>query len=261
LEAKRGDTVSWLINYDVVDATANDVTIRDTLPNGVTLVPGSITWFDPNHPSGEVLPDTALGAGGVDVGNYQAGSGGAIRFRTTVDEDIPTCEALNTAFGRATNISEQSDTAKVTVQNCKPTVPTYSCDLLKAELVGDKTYKFTVNASAAGGATIKSYTYNFGDNSTPLTTDQTSVQHTYQPGSYLAKVTVNVRVDGQDKTADSATCKVPIKVTVTPPVVTPPPSAKQLPNAGPGDVLSIFGATSAGSAVAYQVVARRKLRK
>lgn len=261
LTAKPGDTVSWLLDYkNVGTGTMNNITLRDQMPSNVTLVPGSITWIDSNHPNGEKLQDTALSSGGVDVGNYGVQGGGYIRFRTKINNNPTECVITNVAFARAENVPEQSDTATVNIENCKPKVPTFSCDLLKAEQISGNTFKFTVNASANGGAAIKSYTFNFGDNTTPLTTDQTSVQHTYAPGSYLAKVTVNVRVNGQDKTAESAACMVPVKVSV-PPTTPPTPPTTTLINTGAGDVVGIFAATTVAGAVFYRLFILRRFSR
>lgn len=125
--AKLGDTITWRIDFkntgsDVVNA----VTIRDSLPAGLTLVPGSITWLDSNHPSGETLQDTALTSGGVNVGTYSANSNGVIRFRTTINKDFKECEIRNVAIGRATNVPDISDDAKVVIEDCNKPVPTTS---------------------------------------------------------------------------------------------------------------------------------------
>jgi hypothetical protein len=281
LEAKKGDTVSWLINYDITDGPADDVTIRDTIPAGLKLVPGSITWFDPNRPSGQALPDTALGAGGVNVGNYSAGSGGAIRFRTTVERELDECVIKNVAYGRATNVPEQSDDARVVVEDCEPDVPVVSCDALSSVALGERRFRYTV-AYTAQNATLKTISYDFGDDSDDLVTDKTTVEHTYAAdGTYVTRATLTFTVDGEDQVVsgnncvttvsastpkdncpipgkenlpkDSPECKETPDVPVTP--VTP--VAKTLPDTGAGSVAAIFLAVSAGATVAYNVVLRR----
>ena len=275
LDAKKGDTVSWLINYDVTGTTVNDITVRDPIPKGLTLVPGSITWFDPNHPSGEVLPDTALGAGGVNVGNYQAGSGGAIRFRTTVDsnKDDP-CVIKNVAYGRAFNVSEKNDDAKVTRTDCVAEEPIYSCDLLEVNKIGgDRKYEFKAQYTAKNGATFKSFTYDFGDGTTPLTTNKATVDYAYaKDGSYATKVTVNFTVNGVDKSATSNACKKTINVT-TPENCTVPgkehlpkdspecietTTTTALPNTGPGDVVGLFAAATIAGALVHKFILGRR---
>lgn len=266
ISVKAGDTVSWLLNYkNTGTGVDNDITIRDSLPKGLTLVPGSITWFDVNHPKGEQLQDTALTSGGVNVGNYSAGADGAIRFRTTVDKDVVDkniCQIDNLAFAHATNVPEVKDDASVTVEDCKPPTPptpAYSCDLLKGELISGTNYKFTAKATAINGATIKQYTYNFGDGSQAVLTDQAVVTHNYtKPGSYLATVEVTVMVDGKAQIAKSAACTTPI--TIGTPPVTPPvtPTTPALPNTGAGSMAAVFVAVSAAGMMAYRVFMTRR---
>jgi uncharacterized repeat protein (TIGR01451 family) len=265
ISVKAGDTVSWLLNYkNTGTGVDNDITIRDSLPKGLTLVPGSITWFDVNHPNGEKLQDTALTSGGVDVGNYSAGADGAIRFRTTVDKDVvdkKLCQIDNRAFAHATNVPETTDNAGVTVEGCKPptpTPPTYSCDLLKAQLVSGTNYKFTASATATNGATIKQYTYNFGDGTQAVLTDKNVVEHNYaKPGSYVATVEVTVMVDGKPQVAKSAACMTPITIGTTP----TPPTPTALPNTGAGDIAAIFAATTVAGIAAYQVFVTRRIER
>lgn len=122
LKAKKGDTVSWLISYkNTGSEVINNLTIRDVVPAGLTVVPGSIMWFDAARPDGQQLADTALGSGGVNLGNYGPNGGGYIRFRTTVG-DLKDCVAKNVAYGRGDNVPEDSDTAEVTQEDCKPPV-------------------------------------------------------------------------------------------------------------------------------------------
>lgn len=122
LKAKKGDTVSWLIDYkNTGSEVINNLTIRDAVPAGLTVVPGSITWFDAARPNGQQLADTALGSAGVNLGNYAPNGGGYIRFRTVVG-DLKDCVAKNVAYGRGDSVKEVSDDAVVTQENCKPPV-------------------------------------------------------------------------------------------------------------------------------------------
>lgn len=121
VNAKRGDTVSWRIDYkNVGTAPINNLIIRDTIPAGTTLVPGSVVWSDSNHPNGEKLPDNAISASGVNLGTYSAGSNGVIRFKTKINTDIKVCELRNVAYGKGDNVPEKNDDAKVVIENCNP---------------------------------------------------------------------------------------------------------------------------------------------
>ncbi len=122
--AKLGETVSWRIDYrNTGNARIDEVTVRDNLPAGLSLVPGSISVSDVLRPNGQALGDGSLGSGGVNVGSYTPNSNGVIRFRTTINKDFKECEIKNVAFGRAKDVPEVKDDAKVVIENCKPATP------------------------------------------------------------------------------------------------------------------------------------------
>lgn len=116
--------IQWQITFrNIGNTVARNVTIRDMLPKGVTLVSGSIKWFDINHQNGEALPDNALNAGGINLGNYAPVTtkrSGVIEFETTINSDFKDCELTNVAYARAADVPEKSDDAKVTIENCNP---------------------------------------------------------------------------------------------------------------------------------------------
>lgn len=77
-------------------------------------------------------------------------------------------------------------------------------------------YDFTAKADAKDGASIVSYTFNYGDGSSE--TKQTNAttataSHTYQKaGSYVAKVTANVKVGNETKPATAPLCEYKVKI-------------------------------------------------
>lgn len=103
-------------------------------------------------------------------------------------------------------------TVKVTVEEA----PTYSCDELTKNQISRTNYGFTAKASAAHGATIASYHFDYGDGKLEdKVTNANSVSTTHEfakAGEYTIKVTANVTVDGQTKPVTSDKCVV--KVTV-----------------------------------------------
>lgn len=112
-----------------------------------------------------------------------------------------------------------------TSAKCKTTVtvtpapvvpqPVYACESLTAKGIqqADRStlrFDFAAKASAKNGATIRDYTYNFGDGSSQTT--GATASHTYaQSGTYTATVTANVVVAGKVVPTTSATCKVTVK--------------------------------------------------
>ena len=92
----------------------------------------------------------------------------------------------------------------------KPT-PTYSCTSLTKLDVSNTQKRFNAVGAAAGGATITGYTFDFGDGTQQ--TGGATIDHTYaKPGTYTAKVTVNVTVDGVAKTATSPACQTSVTI-------------------------------------------------
>jgi len=112
----------------------------------------------------------------------------------------------------------------VTSDNCKkpfevteiPVTPVYTCDAITKSSLSRTQYSFTGTATAEGGATITGYTFDFGDGTTPQTGANATVQHTYQKdGTYTVKLSVNVKVNNENKTVTDAT-KCVTQVTVSP---------------------------------------------
>lgn len=94
--------------------------------------------------------------------------------------------------------------------------PTYTCDKLTATKVSRNVYSFTSKASAANGAEIVSYNYDFGDG-TKENGKGATIPHTYQnPGTYTIKMTVNVKVDGKTIVVSGPKCKARIVVEPAP---------------------------------------------
>lgn len=99
----------------------------------------------------------------------------------------------------------------------KPKPPVYTCTSLTATGVQNMEhdtlkFNFQTKATASGGATVKSYSYNFGDGSKATTGATTS--HTYaKAGTYTASVTVTFSLSHEFGTTSTktASCKVTVK--------------------------------------------------
>lgn len=118
------------------------------------------------------------------------------------------------------NIKVNNEIKQVPGANCKvsikidegPKQPEYKCVSLKATKINRTEYRFATTASATNGAEIVNYTYDFGDGSRSTTTEST-VTHIYEDaGNYTAKVTVNVRVNGQIIAVNDGKCKAPVEI-------------------------------------------------
>lgn len=89
--------------------------------------------------------------------------------------------------------------------------PRYKCESLVAAPINRTKYELTATASAAGGAMVANYTFDFGDGKTE-TSNQPTISHEYAPGSYTAKVTANVKVGSETKPATGPECQTPITI-------------------------------------------------
>ena len=95
--------------------------------------------------------------------------------------------------------------------------PVYKCDSLASKMITRTKYTFTAAASASNGASITSYTYDFGDGKKTTTTAKT-IDHEYAaPGTYTVKLSVTMNVNGTAKTVTGANCQKTVKVEELPP--------------------------------------------
>jgi len=99
-----------------------------------------------------------------------------------------------------------------------PAKPALTCDALQVTEISRNTFKFSVKATAKGGASITSYTYNFGD-SNIKTTNSSEIQYTYaQEGNYTVTITVNGKEAGEVK-RQNPNCQKTVTVKPEPKIV------------------------------------------
>lgn len=257
--ANPGDTIQYQIAYKNMGNTVHkNVVIRDNMPPKVTYVPGTTQL---KNDSGVKTVADGVTAGGIVVGNYNPGAAAYVMF----DAKIPTEDQLqcgitefrNVGVVRPEGMNEFYNTTITKVEKKCANQPSYSCDLLELNQLGGRKIEASVKYSAANGATFKDITYNFGDNSTPLVSNQTKAQYTFaKDGTYTVTATVRFTVAGQDKTATSASCAKPVTFTSGQPTT---PSV--LPNAGAGDVVAMFTAFTIAGAIAHRVYMVRRLSR
>lgn len=271
VNAKPGDTVEWLLTTDNTGPSVlNDITIRDVLPPHVELVPGSVKWIDAQQNA--VQDDGPLFDGGINVGNYAPGGGFYMLFATKVLGDFDPCEirVRNVGYVKSEQTDEIGDDADVIItrEDCEPEEeekPIYRCEAISApQLVKGLTYKFTTDATATNGATIKQYNYEFtgNDYKETMTTNQSEgmVEHTFpRPDDYVISVSVDFNVDGEVKSDSGAECKTALNIPTepeTPPVT--PLAPTTLPETGAGSVLGLFAGTSAIGAFIHRLLLTRR---
>lgn len=270
VDTKPGANVKWLLSTkNISNVQLTNVVIRDVLPPHVKLVPGSVHLI--NSAGDKVQTDGPLFAGGFTVGNYASAAVQYVTFNTTTLDDFQGCEVRirNVAHARSDQTpTEETDTSDVVItkENCNQTTPTYSCDMLTATAAADhKTINFTAKASAANGAEIVGYDYDFGDNTPVLSTDKTSVSHTYSgTGQFGARLTVKVKVNNAIQSVTSNKCAALISFPPTPntpPTTSTPGTPQQLVNTGPGEVAGLFAATTGAGIAAYRWALGRRLSR
>ena len=124
--AQPSETVDYLLQYKNTSETQEDnVTFRDTLPTGMTYVPGSTTFGNSQHPNGVAASDNIANGTGINVGSYAPGANAWAIFSAKA----PALTAL-TACGVNTLVNtgkvttegfSLSDTANITLNNnCQP---------------------------------------------------------------------------------------------------------------------------------------------
>ncbi len=168
-------------------------------------------------------------------------------------------------------------TAKISVDE-EQEEPVFACDALTVSALDEHTYKFNVATTADNGASIRDYTYDFGDDTEVTLTDKSEVEHTYsEEGTYTVTVDVRFNVNGEVVTVDaSGDCiktiefdeeveKCPIDGKGHLPKDSPDckevkgvKKKKKLPSTGAGSIAGAFTALTAAGAVGHNLVARKR---
>jgi uncharacterized repeat protein (TIGR01451 family) len=265
--ANPGDTLKYKITYqNIGNTTQNNVVISDNLPPNMTLVPNTTHVYNPN----DALDSTNhITSGGLDLGSYTPGAGLVVTF----EAKLPAADKLacgetafrNVGVAQPKGMQQYFDTATTTVNKvCVPqtNTPVYSCDAF--DFSSDtKSRTITVTkfqTTQKNGATFKNVVINWGDNTTPLTTNAAvGKTHTFAEGTYTVTATAHFTVDNKDVTAAGANCAKSVTFTSTP--TTPPTTPPTLVNTGPGEVLGMFAAVTAAGAIAHRLFLARRLAR
>jgi uncharacterized repeat protein (TIGR01451 family) len=123
VNAKAGDKVDFQIYFKNTGGTSlTEVVIKDTLPTGLTYVPGTTYLHNAN---GTRLVADGVTAGGMIIGGYAPNGDAYIKFTAKVaaNDQLPVCgpNTLKNVAKATTNVGSKEDDAKVTVpKECEP---------------------------------------------------------------------------------------------------------------------------------------------
>lgn len=249
----EGNTLTFTSTISATDVSPVTDTARLFCAEGkqvmLKLVPSSVKVYSSQYGYNNVT-DSSVNGDPLTIGSRVPGSG-----------DVWGC------WADRVNVAYIVEIVEMPVEEPEPI---YLCDLLSVVVLNDRKFKFTTTATARNGATVKDYSYDFGDDTRVTVSDSNSVEHTYaKEGNYKINVVVNFNVDNEVKSATSENCikQVNIKADVCP---IPgkenlPADSKDckedekvkavvttLPNTGAGSIAGLFAAVTAAGAVAHR---------
>lgn len=140
-KAQPGEVVDFLVSYQNTGAVNQDnVTLRDTLPKGLSYVKGSATWSNASKQNVMPTSDLALTNGtGINVGSYAPKANAFTTFSAKVADkkDLQCGKNTLTNTGSATTGGyKKEDTASVTVDvDCPPVKKIQVCELATDKII------------------------------------------------------------------------------------------------------------------------------
>lgn len=213
--------------YNAMGISQND--LKGTFVDGVVWKDGRVTIGDKTVATG--ARTAGRNYGGTPISGTNAGIYSTNKFVT--DGQTAFVHMDGDKFGFAVVKACGNPVTATPVPTPKPQ-PTYTCDNLTPAQISRTDYKFTAKASAANGAQIVRYEFNFGDGKTASSTD-TTVSHSYTaPGTYTVRLTAIVAVNGKNVEATGADCVT--QVIVAQP---PQPGNVQVCNQNTGQTITV----------------------
>lgn len=270
--AKPGETLEYLLAYQNAGNTTHEgVEIRDNLPPNITYVPGSTKLANAN---GTRSVADGVTTTGIIVGNYGPGANAFVMFEAKVPaQDKLACgvtEFRNVGVAQPRGMNEFYNTAITTVEKKCEEAKKPVCESLEVTKLGDRKVRATVSYKA-NGATLNNITFNFGDNTTPLVTNNPTAEHTYAADGTFT-ITASLRFNSVDGVVTSENCakkvafvpkdKCPIPGKENLPKDSPDckevPTTPELPKTGPASLVGLFAATTVGAGAAHNLIVRRR---
>jgi hypothetical protein len=288
----------YMIGYQNSGGSAQKAVLtRIALAQNAALVPGTTTITNASNPGGVATGSDALAAAGIVIGNYNPGANAFVGFDVTLPPaDRLKCgdnEMRSTAVIRPEGLQEYFASALTVVRRdcggapapapgpttppANPTAPTpppaapapapapvFSCDSLSVAKLQGREVEIKVAATARNGAKLKSVTYDFGDDNQNLTTDKTTVRHTYaKDGTFTVSASLVMTVNGKDQTVANNACSqvVSFAAATSPPATPSVPTASPaaLPDTGTAEVLGFALVVSIVGAFGHRLYLTRKL--
>ncbi len=215
VKVNKGDTVRFISQATNTGAVNITGRVYDKVPKGTTIVPGksSVQLKEYNATTKKYVTTKGTLVKGKDgywgwTGTLKPGAEAKLDIWVKYETNQ---KVRNIACITTPQAGNTCDDAYV------ETNPRAVCEELKVvaykAVEGNNKRSFTARASVKNGATIKSYSFDFGDKSAKnvVKTSKTtanSASHTYKPGKYTATVTVTTNLGS----VTSAKCKVPIEI-------------------------------------------------
>jgi uncharacterized repeat protein (TIGR01451 family)/LPXTG-motif cell wall-anchored protein len=266
--ANPGTTILYKMVYtNTGTMQQNDVVLKDQLPKNVTYVAGS-SLIANSKTGGKYVStkDGVTSSGGYNLGSYAPKGNAYFKFSAKIaSESSLSCganELTNTAIINTAN-GGKSDTAKVTVtKKCAPAEVKYTCDALTATKLSQTSFRFNTDYTLQN-ATFKTITYvvrdiNGKEIETKTVTGKTFDYSQSTVGKYSVQSTVNVTVNGANKSATSEGCKANFEVTSDTTPVIPPTIPAELPTTGAGQgVAAVLGLGTLITSAGYYIASRR----
>lgn len=280
IDAKPNETVAFQLRFSNVGSTQiNNAVLRDQLPKGFTIVPGSTVAKYGSDPAVKpVGNDNLVANGGIDIGSYLPNSGAVFMFKAKAPAEKDLACGPNALVNIAeARVGQSFTTDRATVninRECVKPNPSYSCDMLTVEVIGPKKIRATVKTSEANGATYKDTKFTFGDSASIISTDK-SVEHHYDNyGTFVVTAVPSFMVDGKIVTAESPNCvkqvtfkkdmcpinpNIPAdhpdcrEFPVTPASITKTSPPTVIPSTGPAEMLGLFISVSLIGSIGYRL--------
>ena len=211
VKVNPGDKVDYQIEFKNTGETQlKDVIIKDTLPTGISIVPGSVYLADSDGTHN--ITDGIVG-GGTNIGGYLPNGNAYLKFTAQVakNDSLPVCgtNTLKNIAKATTSIGNKEDGANVVVnKDCPKPKPAYSCDALTITKITRTKFEFNTNYTV-NNTEFTGVKYIVKDSDGKTVTDKTvnnGAKLTYE-NSNAGKYTVEATALTKDGNATSAKCK------------------------------------------------------